>query len=214
SPDTVNSYAELFKRFLAFYLPDIFPIKGTDECRITFKPIWTNNLLSEIKSTNDSYAKINATYKKLKNCHYKIAEYEKKMKIEYDNGLRLFSYYILFKEELFRQVNMNCDKNTFQSMQDFAKLTHTAGNFILVRSGENTVKNDRYGDFIDLYIKEQNEDFIKGQHLSMYNEPLFIRSENQVFPDKKSFMTCIDTLNKKIIQREKELQRYIISVKM
>ncbi|MDG5472063.1 hypothetical protein P6709_09895 [Jeotgalibacillus sp. ET6] len=203
SPDTANSYAELFKRFLAYYLPTIFQIKGNFKDKIIFEPIWTSNILSKIKSTNDndSYAKTNAAFKKLINCHYKI--------IKYDNGLRLFSYYILFQDELFRQINMNCDKNELQIMQDFARLTHTPGNFILVSSSmENKKKNNKYGDFIDLYIKDQNEDFIKGQHLSMYNEPLFIRRENQIFPDKNSFMTCIDTLNKKIIQREKELERY------
>lgn len=208
SADTANSYAELFKRFLALYLPNTFPTKGNYEGKINFKPLWTNNLLSEIRNTNDSNAKVNAKYKKLKNCHYKIVKYEKKMKIEYDNGLRLFSYFILFQEELFRQLKINCEKNHLQIMQDFAMLTHTPGNFILVRSSrENKTKNDTFGDFIDLYIKQQNEDFIKGQHLSMYNEPLFKRSVNQVFPHKDSFMACIDNINKKIIQREKELNR-------
>ncbi|WP_156324042.1 hypothetical protein [Bacillus sp. JCM 19034] len=191
SPDTANSYAELFKRFLNFYLPDIFPRKeGNDRDNIRLKTEYTKNLLSELI--------IHSTYKKLKECHKNIA---------YDNQLILYSHLIFFQEELFRQLEDNCDKDALQSMQDFAKLTHTPGNFILVRPGENFVKNNRYGDFIDLYIEDQNENFIKGQHLGMYNEPLFRRRGYQVFPDKKSLMTCVDNINKKIIQREKELNR-------
>lgn len=212
SPDTANSYTELFKLFLAFYLPDIFTSKEGGKGEISFNYKWTNmgielewikNLLSEIRNSKGSYEIIYSKYKELKQCLNKII---------YDNQLILFSNLILFQEELFRQLDNNCDKNILQSMKDFAKLTHTPGNFILVK--DNIEKYKRYGDFIDLYIEQQEEEFIKEQHLSMYNEPLFSRKERKDFPNKQSFKKCVYNINKKIIQREEELKNKLSHVNM
>lgn len=198
-PDTANSFTSLFKVFLALYLPDIFltnQYKG--EGKVRFTATWPENILSKRKEhNNDSYAVFKSKYNNLKK------RYEKKA---VDNQLKLFSYLILFQEDLFRQLNEKCDNRVLQSMQDFAKLTHTPGNFILVK--DNRGKFNLYGDFMDLFVEMQDEDFIKGQHLSMYRKVLFNRQgEGQLFPfDKVSFTICINNINKNIILRERELK--------
>jgi hypothetical protein len=199
SADTINSYAQLFKRFLILYLEEEF--KGQYDTSLNGK--WCENLIKKMKQTNSPHKDIIESYGE---ANRQLSEIRLN-KNEDKNQLRLYSFFIVFQKEILRHLRRRVKPADLRNMLDFAKLTHTPGNFMLVKSWhENQRKNNKYGDFMDKYIEEQNEAFIKAQHLYMYKEPMFKRKGKKEFPSEISFPKCIQNIKDNIREREEILQ--------
>lgn len=198
SADTANSYAQLFKISLLLFLPEIFnnknhvsPEEYKSSLNVRFKMNWWDKFANKIKET------------KVK---YQFQELQGHLSAIHNNQVSLYSYLIFFKGEIVAELEKVSTNEQLQQLIYFAKLTHTPGNFILVQKGENVRKNKDYGDFMDLYIREQSEDYIGNQKLDMYSSPLFKRRGSQIYPGKEELFTCIASINQSIVRREEILR--------